>query len=308
MATCFKKGSECRSKVPHRPCLCSKVHFYDDEPIQWWTWTGEKEERAPFVIESERHLFDVFMNQYHVTLSKILGCNTNVQCGIGGGHLMYVTYYASKATQAEDKVAYCRVARTLYKRIRITEEDAANGIDVDNPFQEGYCRLLSSILSHTESTVVSAPMAWCIMRNQSRFLFSHDHAHAAFESLLGRSIPSRLVTIGGNAVVLNRIDDYVYRPEELEDLNWYEFTSRYDVINISKSNEDAILRFPSDEHPLSKFRGVRERKHKATPIVSYLDFPNAADFFGDNILNPTMESNSTAEKFAKAALCLFIPF
>jgi hypothetical protein len=187
--TCFKKGSECRSKVPHRPCLCSKVHFYDDEPIQWWTWMGEKEECAPFVIESERHLFDVFMNQYHVTLSKILGCNTNVQCGIGGGHLMYVTYYASKSTQAEDKKAYCRVARTLYKRIRITEEDAANGIDVDNPFQEGYRRLLSSILSHTESAVVSGPMAWFLMRNQSRFLFSHDHAHTAFESLLGRSIP-----------------------------------------------------------------------------------------------------------------------
>jgi hypothetical protein len=268
---------------------------------------GEKEQRAPFLIESERHLFDVFMNQYHVTLSKMLGCNTNVQCGIDGGHLMYVTYYASKATQAEDKVAYCRVARTLYKRIRIAEENAENGIDVDNPFQEGYRRLLSSILSHTESTVVSGPMAWFIMRNRSRFLFSHDHSHTALEAFLGRSTPSRLVNIHGNAVVLNRCDDYVHRPEELEDLNWYEFTSGYEVINISKSNEDAIMRFSSDEHALRKFRGVRERKHKVTPIVSYLDFPDAADF-GGNILNSGMESNSTIEKFAKAALCLFVPF
>jgi hypothetical protein len=42
--TCFKKGSECRSKLPQRPCVCSKVHFYDDEPIKWWTWMGDSTE------------------------------------------------------------------------------------------------------------------------------------------------------------------------------------------------------------------------------------------------------------------------
>ena len=210
VATCFKKGSECRSKLPQRPCLCSTVHFYDDEPMKWWTWMGNKEEHAPFVIETKRHLFDVFMNQYHARLSTILGCNTNVQCGIGGGHVMYVTYYASKSTQAEDKLAYCRVAKTLYKRIRRTEEDAAIGIGVDNPFQEGYRRLLSAVLSHTESTVVSGPMAWFLMRNESRFLFSHDHAYAAFDGLLGRVVPSRIINIGANTFMLNRINDYIY--------------------------------------------------------------------------------------------------
>jgi hypothetical protein len=34
VATCFKKGSKCRSKLPQRPCLCSRVHFYDDEPMK----------------------------------------------------------------------------------------------------------------------------------------------------------------------------------------------------------------------------------------------------------------------------------
>ena len=106
---------------------------------------------------------------------------------------MYVTYYASKSTQGEDKVAYCRVARTLYKRILRTEDNTANGIDVDNPFQEGYRRLLSSILSNTEATVVSGPMAWFIMRNKSRFFFSHDHAYAPFDNLLGRDSPSELL-------------------------------------------------------------------------------------------------------------------
>ena len=56
--------------------------------------------------------FDIFMNWYHNHLSEILGSNTNVQCGIDGGHMMYATYYTSKGTQAEDKLMYCQVAKT----------------------------------------------------------------------------------------------------------------------------------------------------------------------------------------------------
>ena len=103
--TCFKKGYECRGKLPNRPCLCTKVHFNDEKPLDWWTWMGDKDEREPFFIETERHLFDVFMNHYHSRLSSILGCNTNVQCGIDGGHILYATYYAAKSTQTEDKHA-----------------------------------------------------------------------------------------------------------------------------------------------------------------------------------------------------------
>jgi hypothetical protein len=57
---------------------------------------------------------------------------------MGGGSVMYMTLYASKSTQPEDRYAYCWVAKTLYKQIRWTEENAANGIEIDNPFQEGY--------------------------------------------------------------------------------------------------------------------------------------------------------------------------
>jgi len=157
------------------------------------------------------------------------------------------------------------------------------------------------------TTVVSGPMAWFLMRNESRFLFSHDHAYAAFDGLLGHVVPSRIVNIGANTFVLNRIDDYIYRPEELEDLNWYDFVARYDVKHISKANEDDIMRFTTDEHPLFKVRGVVKRAHMATPLVSYLSFPNSSDFDG-NILDPNISPNAAMEKFAKAALCLFIPF
>jgi hypothetical protein len=40
------------------------------------------------------------------------------------------------------------------------------------------------VLSHMESTVVSGPMAWFLMRNESRFLFSHDHAYTMQHSMV----------------------------------------------------------------------------------------------------------------------------
>jgi hypothetical protein len=123
---------------------------------------------------------------------------------------MYVTYYASKSSQAEDKLAYCRVAKMLYKRIQRTEDNTTISIDVDNPFQKGYKQLLSAVLSHTELTVVSGPMAWFLMCNKSCFLYSHDHAYAAFDGLLGREIPNQIVNIGANTFLLNRINDYIY--------------------------------------------------------------------------------------------------
>jgi hypothetical protein len=87
----------------------------------------------------------------------------------------------------------------------------------------------------------------------------------------------------------------------------YDFVAGYDMKHISKANEDDIMRFTTDEHPLFKVRGVVKRAHMATPPVSYLSFPNSSNLDG-NILDPnTISPNAAMEKFAKAALCLFIP-
>jgi hypothetical protein len=107
--------------------------------------------------------------------------------------------------------------------------------------------------------------------------------------------------------LLNQIDDYIYQPEELEHLNWYNFLAKYDVKHITNANEDDIMRFTNNEHPLCKVRGVVKWAHMATPLVNHLNFPNSSNFEG-NILDPKVSPNAGMEKFAKAALCLFIPF
>jgi hypothetical protein len=145
------------------------------------------------------------------------------------------------------------------------------------------------------------------MCNKSGFLFSHDHAYAAFDGLLGREIPNRIVNIGANTFLLNRIDDFIYQPEELEHLSWCNFVAKYNVKHITKPDEDDRMRFTNNDHTLCKVRGgVVKRTHMATPLVSYLNFPNSFDFEG-KILDPEVSPNAAMEKFAKAALRLFIP-
>ena len=49
--SCFKKGFECRNKIPDRPCEESAVHFDTTNMITWWSWTGTSNRRAPFYAE-----------------------------------------------------------------------------------------------------------------------------------------------------------------------------------------------------------------------------------------------------------------
>ena len=310
--SCFKKGYECQNKIPDRPSESTTIHFDEDHKLTWWFWNGTKELQSPFLAEPQRHVFDMFMNCYHSHLSTILGCNTNVQCGIDGAHIMYATYYSSKGTQTEDKLAYCQVAKTLYARMRWQAEAAAESdialdtVQAPTPFSEGYRRLLLAVLSHTKGHVVSAPMAWFIMRRGSRFLFSNDFAYVCLDAILGRPMASRIVANHQVTFLDNKINDYIHRPKELEDTNLYDFIEQYDVTYASKKNEADIMSF-LDAHPQSDFRGVVNRLRDVTPLVSYLDFPDVADFEG-NILDPALTPTGHTDCYGKCVLCLFVPF
>ena len=49
-----------------------------------------------------------------------------------------------------------------------------------------------------------------------------------------------------------------------------------------------------DGHPQKAFRGVINRVNEITPLVSYLDFPDSAEFEG-NILDSSVQATLTTE-------------
>ena len=54
-------------------------------------------------------------------------------------------------------------------------------------FSAGLGHVLSGIIAHLSSTVISAPMVWHLVNKESRFQFSHEFSHvllSQFESWL----------------------------------------------------------------------------------------------------------------------------
>jgi hypothetical protein len=105
--------------------------------------------------------------------------------------------------------------------------------------------------------VASTPMVWFLMRNQSQFLFLHDYVYAPFNLLLKWSVPSRIINVNQNTYYSIHVNDYLYHPQVLEHVNWYDFMAKYDMVHLLARNQNDVMHFSSEDHPLFNIHGVR---------------------------------------------------
>jgi hypothetical protein len=64
--------------------------------------------------------------------------------------------------------------------------------------------------------------------------------------MLGRTTASRIAPCGPSVFLDNKLNDYIFRPKELERVNLYDFISRYDIKYASKKkNEPNMMPFGS---------------------------------------------------------------
>jgi len=318
--SCFKKGSECRFCNPQMPCNKTVTIFDINQTMKWTCFSGKQKHRDAFYVKLERDPFDVFVNTHHPQTSKIIGCNTNVQCGIDGGHIMYSTTYQTKSTQAEDSRKYATVGKSICYQIKRYEESvsaAASGdasADCPTPFAEGYRRLLASVLVNTGAHVVSAPLARYIVMNGSRFRYSHDFAHVPLAAFLDKPFAKRVKAMGDNTYFEDQMKNYLFRSDELMEHNLLDFVSEFDVRRMSKKDKEGngdAVRFSSDGHPNYKIEGIFERDRPAVPLVSFLDFPDASKFDGHDMLaceGTSVPHFDVMDEYAKSALFLLQPF
>ena len=84
----------------------------------------------------------------------------------------------------------------MYARFRHQHEAQNNPessigmVQAPTPAGEGLMHLISGVLANTSALVVSAPMAWFIMRKGSRFMFSNDFGYIGLDAILGRMMHS----------------------------------------------------------------------------------------------------------------------
>ena len=245
-ASCFKNknNADCRFFLPCE--ICAETYIFedrgnDDEYVKdWYYLDGSVKKMAPYLVIPKRNQGCQYLNSHSIPISSVLGCNTNIQLG-DAKHTYYVTNYISKSTQEEDKENYVRASNQVIKRIKRMQNSAMeNGEEECNnspEFVEGLSRILSGMYANTSKTQVSSTLGHLLVcQNGSRFTYSHD-----FKDLLLSQVMDHLE---GNEVcfVLRRnvardgtketwpdssVDDYLHRPNELENMCIYEQTMWY---------------------------------------------------------------------------------
>ena len=137
-------------------------------------------------------------------------------------------------------------------------------------------------------------------------MFSHDFGYVGLDAILGWMMYSKVKSNGNTTFLMNKVNDYIFCPTELEDVNMYNFVAQFDVKYISKKDEADGMKFV-DDHPQLKICWVVNSQNERIPLVNYLDFPDLETFNG-NILDPSLTPMIAMEGYAKTALCLFKPF
>ena len=82
------------------------------------------------------------------------------------------------------------------------------------------------VLANTSALVVSAPMAWFIMQKGSHFMFSNDFGYIGLDAILGQMMHSQLDVKDNSTFLVNKVNDYIFRPKELKNVNlWHDLMS-----------------------------------------------------------------------------------
>ena len=125
------------------------------------------------------------MNTHNPVVTTLLGFNNNVTSG-NRDAMYYITMYSTKKNQEEECFPFRKECTAIAKRIRAIQErnqriatsasSFGDPVNIENEpsYGMGLGHVLSGITAHLWSSIISAPMAWYLVVNGSRFRFSHE--------------------------------------------------------------------------------------------------------------------------------------
>ena len=315
--SCFKKGDECRMHIPCAECEKTELKFSEDS-TKWFDWKGNDQSRQLFTLEANRKHHDAFVNIHNCHASQIFGCNTNVVTAVDGGSVMYMTCYISKNTQEEDSSLFTNAAKQMIQKMRerlLELEQTTNSTEIETVEQDretsGMRALIGAMLLSTSAHICSAPMAsYLVQNNGSRFRYSHDFAYVNLKNFEKATLQDlSLDLIDGNTFLTSDVANYLFCPEELEDVCSYDFLSNFTVTRKTSKSLEWIKEHPSKDH-----LGVTAAKHTKISLVTYKDFVDTKYFGNRNIETEEMpddilhEEHHYMELYAKKANILFHSF
>ena len=305
---CFKKGLECRYRMPALPTIATIIEAIDTFE-DWYDYLGNKSSYEVFDIVAKRSEYDVFQNQscIAVSMSK-LGSNSNSQLCMSGLKAMYMTKYPTKDTQKEDEGEYDHVLH--YTKTRLADKR------FENDCSEALSRAIGATLAHNSSNIISAWLAKHLINHRSRFRFSHDfrrvpHNSVQAEIIQGASQWRRVKSYNGELYIDSSALQYLHRPSSLETVSLTEFVLRYHVARKTKNNQTNMICYDADyeTYQAGQFQGILHSRHKNEyiPEINVWAFRDACEF-GGLILDETAEISVEMEEYAREVLTCFCPF
>jgi len=249
----------------------------------------------------ERFIGHEFINGFNDVMMMCFKCNHDIKVLIGGTEMSERIYYCfkylTKAQNAIDNMASLLVAfdKTLMR------EEGKILTDV----QKGRRRLGSLIIQLSNGKMeIPGPLCALYNLNKSPAYRSHSYRkvnlYEYFTFLFGDKESEQQVDLeispDFHFMAVRGIDDYIYRPESLEDLPLYVFSARYYRTKLSKSLSN--LKFTED-HPLSSTHCLAKFANDKIPVIS------------PNLRIPDYEECidiKSKEHHAKLTLLTFRPF
>ena len=187
--TCFKKDLECRFQIPKLP-RTETVIIFDINDIKWPEWYGFEKRRNVFATEIKRKPCDIFANANNKILTK-QGWNNNVMLGADGGSVYYMSCHSFKDNKQEDSEIHCKSCLHMTKKIADEIKERSERLDVPESEEDQILRLymglrslMGSVLMSLRTHRCSAPLAACVVPNESRFMFSHDFTYFRLNSYI----------------------------------------------------------------------------------------------------------------------------
>jgi hypothetical protein len=265
----------------------------------------------------KHHRYDVFQNQCCQAISHSkLSCNSNLQFVTQGPLAIYTFWYCFKGTQNEDASRFVHVIDFVRKFLEKIRAKLSNPDDDSTPRSLAIQMVLASCRAHQKENVISPLLASYLLRDESRFLFSHHAVWCpVFESiLLGGKAFTTLKHVDKEPIFVSAAMHYLCRPQELFHVNVFDFYSQYEIIDFTGKMKRGkeIFEFTNGEftHPSYSIKTntmlqcIVKRKTKALICVPQYTFPDTASFNG-SILDQNTKSNEEMELYAKMVLILF---
>ena len=310
-------GCDCRFRLPRPPCKKTKVEPLTEEKLSWYKFTGEMQERHIYDVVHARGKYDVYQNNCCPAISHSkLTCNTNIGVLMNGPSGVYCFKYNTKDTQEDDVEEYDALSAAMKKTLSRNES-----LDISDT-STSVKRILSASFAHSNQNVISAPMASYLVRNGSRFIFSHETIWCPLRDirriLHDENVGGSIAVNGSQYFFVNSALHYLCRPKELEHLSPKVFYESYEVVKQTRSNGEHLLDFCNEgvlQHPsyntnTGKFaQGVRKRDRRHLIKIFQWDFPDAASFNGDILSDDYLPMSSLeSEKYAMLCLMLLTPY